>query len=100
MVRSEFGGKASASQIKAVYAEYAQIRAKGIAKSLGARRTGLNALSVPIFDGHGAVLVTVTALGMAPRFSADLRGDLAQQMLALSHELSAQLGFARAADSA
>ena len=100
MVRSELGGKASASQIKAVYAEYAQVRAKGIAKSLGARRTGLNALSVPIFDWRGTVLVTVTALGMAPRFSADLRGDLAQQMLALSHELSTQLGFSRAADSA
>ena len=101
MVKTELGdSKASAAQIKAVYAEYAQIRARGISTSLGARRTGLNALSVPVFDWSGGVIVAVTALGMAPRFNADIRSDLARKMLALSDELSTQLGFARAANSA
>lgn len=31
---------------------------KGLPSLLEARRTGLNALSVPIFDWRGAVLVT------------------------------------------
>jgi DNA-binding IclR family transcriptional regulator len=86
----------AAGQIERVYREYAEIRARGIANSLGARRSGLNALSVPVFDREGRVVVAVTALGMAPRFDADMTGSLARQMLALSEELSAQMGCAAA----
>jgi DNA-binding IclR family transcriptional regulator len=86
----------SAAQIERVYRDYAEIRARGIANSLGARRSGLNALSVPVFDRDGRVVVAVTALGMAPRFEADMSGPLARQMLALSEELSAQMGCAAA----
>jgi DNA-binding IclR family transcriptional regulator len=50
---------------------------------------------VPVFDHDGRVVVAVTALGMAPRFDADITGRLAGQMLALSEELSAQMGCAR-----
>jgi DNA-binding IclR family transcriptional regulator len=78
-----------------VYREYAEIRARGVAQSFGARRSGLNALSVPVLDRDGQVVVAVTALGMAPRFDADMAGPLARQMLALSRQLSAQLGFQR-----
>jgi len=86
----------SAEQIERTYGEYADIRARGIANSLGARRSGLNALSVPVFDSDGQVVVAVTVLGMAPRFDADIAGMLAGQMLALSEELSAQMGYKRA----
>jgi len=72
----------------------AEIQARGIANSLGARRSGLNALSVPVFDRDGRVVVAVTALGMAPRFDADMAGPLARRMLSLSAELSAQMGWA------
>jgi DNA-binding IclR family transcriptional regulator len=94
LVKSELAERQinSAKQIEQVYREYADIRARGIANSLGARRSGLNALSVPIFDCDGRVVVAVTALGMAPRFDADTTGTLARQMLALSKELSAQMG--------
>jgi DNA-binding IclR family transcriptional regulator len=97
LVRSELAERQihSARQIEAVYRDYAEIRARGIAHSLGARRSGLNALSVPIFDHDGHVVVAVTALGMAPRFDADTSGPLARQMLALSAELSAQMGSPR-----
>jgi DNA-binding IclR family transcriptional regulator len=97
LVKSELAARQinSAEQIERVYREYAEIRVRGIANSLGARRSGLNALSVPIFDRDGQVVVAVTALGMAPRFDADMRGPLARQMLALSEELSAQMGSPR-----
>jgi DNA-binding IclR family transcriptional regulator len=97
LVKSELAARQinSAGQIERVYREYAEIRVRGIANSLGARRSGLNALSVPIFDRDGQVVVAVTALGMAPRFDADMRGPLARQMLALSEELSAQMGSPR-----
>jgi DNA-binding IclR family transcriptional regulator len=90
----------AAGQIERVYREYTEIRARGIANSLGARRSGLNALSVPVFDRDGHVVVAVTALGMAPRFDADIAGPLAGQMLALSEELSAQMGCPRVEDLA
>lgn len=95
LVRSELAEREmlSARQVERVYKEYAEIRARRIASSLGARRSGLNALSVPIFDRDGEVVVAVTALGMAPRFDADVTGTLARRMLALSSELSAQMGF-------
>lgn len=95
LVRSELAERQMhpAGQIERVYREYAEIRARGIANSLGARRGGLNALSVPIFDRDGQVVVAVTALGMGPRFDADVAGKLAREMLALSEELSAQMGY-------
>jgi DNA-binding IclR family transcriptional regulator len=102
LVKSELAERRmhSARQIEAVYRDYAEIRARGIAHSLGARRSGLNALSVPIFDRDGQVVVAVTALGMAPRFDADTSGPLARQMLALSAELSAQMGSPRPDEAA
>jgi DNA-binding IclR family transcriptional regulator len=99
LVRAELAerGMDSPEEIERVYSEYAEIRARKIANSLGARRSGLNALSVPIFDRDGQVVVAVTALGMAPRFDADVAGPLAGQMLALSEEVSAQMGYKRVA---
>jgi DNA-binding IclR family transcriptional regulator len=98
LVRSELAERQVdvTEQIERVYRDYAEIRARGIANSLGARRSGLNALSVPIFDRDGQVVVAVTALGMAPRFDADVAGPLAGQMLVLAAELSAQMGYTRA----
>jgi DNA-binding IclR family transcriptional regulator len=102
LVRTELAERDmdSAEQIELIYGEYAEIRARGIANSLGARRSGLNALSVPVFDSDGQVVVAVTVLGMAPRFDADMAGPLAGQMLALSEELSAQMGYKRAREPA
>jgi DNA-binding IclR family transcriptional regulator len=98
LVRDELAERemASPGQVERAYREYAEIRARAIANSLGARRSGLNALSVPVFDREKRVVVAVTALGMAPRFDADMTGPLARQMLALSEELSAQMGWAAA----
>jgi DNA-binding IclR family transcriptional regulator len=102
LVRSELAERQvnATEQIERVYRDYAEIRARGIANSLGARRSGLNALSVPIFDRDGQVVVAVTALGMAPRFDADVAGSLAGQMLALAEDLSAQMGYPRAHEAA
>jgi len=102
LVRSELAERQmeTAEQIELVYREYAEIRGRRIAYSLGARRSGLNALSVPVFDREGRVVVAVTALGMAPRFEADIAGMLARQMLALSEELSAQMGYACTSEAA
>jgi DNA-binding IclR family transcriptional regulator len=96
LVRQELQeqGKASKAAIEAVYAEYAAIRKDGIAWSLGARRDGLNALSVPLFDHEGQVIAAVTVLGMAPHFDAAPHGAAARLLRQLGKELSARMGHA------
>jgi DNA-binding IclR family transcriptional regulator len=96
IVREELSAKEACTTdaINKVYKEYEQIRKKGIARSLGARREGLNALSVPLLDHRGTVIACITALGMSPHFDTSLDGDAAVSLLALGKKLSAQIGGA------
>jgi DNA-binding IclR family transcriptional regulator len=89
---SQRGQKSLAAE-KAVFSEYQDIVACGMACSIGARRRGLNALSTPLFDHSGQVIAAITVLGMAPHFEADLQGRAAQLLKQLGHQLSAQLGY-------
>ncbi|RYY61008.1 MAG: IclR family transcriptional regulator [Comamonadaceae bacterium] len=96
LVRQELleQGKATKAAVEAVYTEYAAIRKAGIASSLGARRRGLNALSVPLFDHQDRVIAAVTILGMAPQFDASPAGAAARLLRQLGKELSARMGQA------
>ena len=85
-------GKAGKAAVEAVYAQYAAIRANGIAASHGARRTGLNALSVPLFDHQDKVVAAVTILGMGPQFEAKPASTSGRLLRQLGQELSALLG--------
>jgi DNA-binding IclR family transcriptional regulator len=91
-------GRAGKAAVEAVYAEYESIRRDGIAWSLGARRRGLNALSVPLFDHEGQVIAAVTVLGMAPQFDAAPQGPAARLLRQLGKELSARMGHASHVD--
>ena len=94
LVRQELqeSGKTSKAAVEAVYAEYEAIRKAGIACSYGARRRGLNALSVPLFDQQQQVIAAVTVLGMAPQFDAAPNGAAARLLRKLGAELSARMG--------
>jgi DNA-binding IclR family transcriptional regulator len=94
LVRQELleQGKSGEAAVEKVYAEYRLIRERGIANSLGARRSGLNALSVPLMDFQGKVTAAITILGMAPHFDADLNGASATLLRELGQSLSEQLG--------
>jgi DNA-binding IclR family transcriptional regulator len=94
LVRQELQeqGKPGKAAIEAVYTEYAAIRKNGIAWSQGARRRGLNALSVPLFDMDGQVIAAVTVLGMGPEFDAAPSGPAARLLRRLGAELSASMG--------
>jgi DNA-binding IclR family transcriptional regulator len=87
-------GNSSNKAVEAVYADYAAIRKAGIAFSLGARRQGLNALSVPLIDHDAKVVAAVTVLGMAPQFDAKPAGAAGRLLKQLGHELSSLLGHA------
>ncbi len=83
----------SAAQVKKVFQEYDRIVQSGIAHSIGARRTGLNALSTPLFDSTGQVVAAITILGMAPHFNAQLDGPAAELLKTLGQQMSTRLGF-------
>jgi DNA-binding IclR family transcriptional regulator len=94
LVRQELEEKGTCTEeeVEKVYADYAAIRQSGIAFSLGARRSGLNALSAPLFDHEGKVIAAITILGMAPHFDASLTGSAANLLRKLSKDLSEQIG--------
>jgi DNA-binding IclR family transcriptional regulator len=96
IVRKELAekGQLTDKDVTRIYADYTAIRKRGIAHSLGARQSGLNALSAPVMDQHGAVVAAVTMLGMAPHFDASPDGRAAARLLKVSKELSARLGAA------
>jgi hypothetical protein len=81
------------ANVKSVFNDYAKIVNAGVANSIGARRTGLNALSTPLFDKSGKVVAAITILGMAPNFEARLDGRAAELLTTLSRQLSLKLGF-------
>jgi DNA-binding IclR family transcriptional regulator len=85
-------GRCTKAAVEAVYADYAQIRASGIAASHGSRRSGLNALSVPLFDHEGKVVAAVTILGMGPQFEARPASTSGRLLRQLGRELSQLLG--------
>lgn len=94
LVRQELeeGGRVKKAALDGVYAEYAAIRKKGIANSHGARRRGLNALSVPLFDHTGSVVAAVTVLGMSPHYEAMPDSAAGRLLRSLAGELSGLLG--------
>ena len=87
-------GFGSNKAVEAVYAGYAAIRKAGIAASHGARREGLNALSVPLVDYEAKVVAAVTVLGMAPQFDAKPASAAGRLLKQLGRELSSLLGQA------
>jgi DNA-binding IclR family transcriptional regulator len=80
--------------VESVYADYAAIRKAGIASSHGARREGLNAMSVPLIDHQAKVVAAVTVLGMAPQFDAKPTSAAGKLLRQLGRELSSLLGHA------
>ncbi len=95
LVRSELEEKniCTAEEIKRVYKKFGVIKKNGIANSRGARRAGLNALSVPLFDQSGSLIATITTLGMSPGFDASLEGEAAHLLRKLGLELSSKMGY-------
>ena len=91
-------GFGSNKAVEAVYAEYAAIRKAGIAASYGARREGLNALSVLLVDHEAKVVAAVTVLGMAPQFDAKPAGAAGRLLKQLGRELSSLLGQEQGGD--
>jgi DNA-binding IclR family transcriptional regulator len=71
----------------------ADIRRHGIARVKGQLLPGIHALSAPVFDHRGAMVLALTALGHAGAFDADWDGATARQLQAAAAGLSHRLGW-------
>lgn len=70
-----------------------QIREAGIAQALGNPLPGIDALSVPVFDHSGKLVMALTCLGPASLFDASPDGSIAQALHSCASEISRQLGY-------
>lgn len=77
---------------KAFEAELAAIRASGISAVVDAAAPGVSGLAAPVFDGSGALVLALTAIGATAGFDTRPTGMPARTLKRCADELSAQLG--------
>ena len=68
------------------------VRARGISRSEGETVRGINAMSVPVFDARGTIVLAVTAIGPIGTFDATWSGPVAQALKEWAAEVSRRLG--------
>ncbi|MEI2417021.1 IclR family transcriptional regulator [Orrella sp. JC864] len=71
----------------------AAVRGQGMARALGTPLPGVDALSAPVFDHTGALVLALTALGPTGLFDADWDGPVARQLHECTAEISRKLGY-------
>lgn len=68
------------------------VRVRGISRSEGETVRGINAMSVPVFDARGTIVLAVTAIGPMGTFDATWNGPVAQALKVWAAEVSRRLG--------
>ncbi len=69
------------------------VRDEGLARVRDVLLPGISALAAPVFDGRGALVLGLTAIGPTPAFDARPGGALARTLGDAARELSRRLGF-------
>jgi DNA-binding IclR family transcriptional regulator len=77
---------------KSFAAQLDQVRAHGLARSIGEVVPGVNAIAAPVFDHSGAVVLALTAIGPAAAFDTRWEGRIAQALKACAANASSRLG--------
>ena len=75
-------------------AQLHEVRAHGLSRSEGEILPGISAMSAPVFDSTGAIVLAVTAIGPAAIFDTRWDGEVAQALLACAGQVSQRLGAA------
>ncbi len=75
-------------------AELARVRAEGVSLSVDGLLRGISAMSAPVFDQRGHMVLALTLIGPTPVFDADPAGALAQTLRSYAQVLSRRLGAA------
>lgn len=88
----EDAGRSSRAALEAVYKLYAEIRRNRIAASHGTRIAGINALSVPVLNAAGELIVAVSMLGHEAVFPARIDNEEAARLRQLADRLCGVVG--------
>ena len=70
------------------------VRRHGVARAVGRPIPGINALSAPVFDFNGQLVLAITSLGPSGTFDASWDGPIAVALRDCTHGLSRRLGHA------
>ena len=79
--------------------EIDKVRADGIACIAGVALPGLSAVSVPVFDARGQLVLSLTAIGPSGTFDEAPDGAVAARLVPAASELSRRLGWMPAGDA-
>ena len=88
-------GAAAAAQLPAwrtFQTELVEVRRHGLGRSEGAVVAGVSALSAPVFDHRGAMVLALTAIGPSAAFDARWTGRVAALLREAAQTVSARLG--------
>ncbi|MFI4932747.1 MAG: IclR family transcriptional regulator, partial [Burkholderiales bacterium] len=72
--------------------ELAEVRRHGLGRSEGAVVAGVSALSAPVFDHRGVMVLALTAIGPSAAFDARWTGHVASVLRNAARTVSARLG--------
>lgn len=70
-----------------------RVRADGIAAVDGVALPGVSAVSVPVFDARGQLVLSLTAIGPSATFDSALDGQVAARLKPAAADLSKRLGW-------
>jgi len=69
-----------------------EVRRHGMARAIDLSVVGVSAMAAPVFDGTGALLLSITAIGATAAFDTRWNGTVATALKRCAAELSRQLG--------
>ncbi|GGE63435.1 DNA-binding IclR family transcriptional regulator [Paenalcaligenes hominis] len=69
------------------------VRTQGAAQALGNPLPGIDAISVPVFDHSGNIVLALTSIGPTAVFDVSLDGPIAQAITTCAHKISSALGY-------
>ncbi len=81
---------ASPAHLQAILAD---IRVQGMTRAVGNPLPGVDALSVPVFDHAGKLVLAITAIGPSGLFDVSSNGSIAQPLQTCAQEISRKLGW-------
>ena len=73
--------------------EIERVRADGVACIDGVALPGVSAVSVPVFDARGQLVLSLTAIGPSATFDSTVDGAVAARLKAAAAQLSTRLGW-------
>lgn len=74
-------------------AQLEEVRRRGLARAVDLSLPGVSALAAPVFDGRGAVVLSITAIGPSATFDSTWDGPLATELKRVADGLSRRLGW-------